>query len=170
MEWFDRIFTKVSETIALYVVGALMIASMLYVTANVVGRYLFRASLLGMSEIVGVMLVPITYLGLSFAYYKGAYITVDILQNKLSGKAIWGFQFALLLVTLVLFSGLLWVASVSETLIAYERALTVGQLGYLTPLWIWKALMAAGLFLLIIRNVLDLIRMIRTRELLPKVR
>jgi len=167
MERFDEIFTKVSKAITLYIVGALLLASVLYVSANVVGRYLFDSPALGMRSYVGIMLLPITYLALAYGWYKRGYITVDILQNRLKGKVLWGFQFAFLLVTLIFFAGLIGYGAAMETIMSYTMKLQAGRPTYYTPEWPWRAVMALGLFLMMIRNILDLIKMLRTGEVIP---
>ena len=170
MERFDKNFTTVSRVITLYIVGALLLISVIYVSANVVGRYLFNSPVLGMRSYVGIMLVPITYLALAYGWYKRGFITVDILQKKLKGKVLWGFQFAFLLVTLILFAGLIWYGAVTETIISYTLKLQAGRPTYYSPEWPWRTAMTLGLFLMMIRNILDLVRMVRTGEVIPQDR
>lgn len=167
MERFDRFYTKLCEVIAFYIVGALIGISMFYVTANVVGRYLFHSPTPGMTDYVGIMLVPITCLSLGYGWYKGAYVTVDILQNKLQGKVLWGFQFAFLLLCLIFLSGMIWYGAVVEVISSYTQGLLAGSPGYFSPQWPWRVTMALGFFLLVIRNILDLIRMVMTGEVIP---
>jgi len=171
MKRFDQIFTKVSEFMALYSGGIILIIMVAYVTTNVFARYVLGVGgVTGVYEYVGVMLVPLVCLGLSYCWYEKAYISVNILQKKLKGKVLWGFQFSYLMATLILFSGIFAVGIFRDTISSYAAGRTVGTPSMWSPQWPWEATMALGFFFMAIRNLLDLIRMIRTGELISKDR
>ena len=141
---------------------------MLYVTANVIGRYVFRTPVTGMILIVGLMLVPITFLTLAIAWYKrGSFITINIIQNRLKGKVLWGVQFAIFLLALVVFGGLLLYGSAVGVIESYIRGEIVGEGLIRTLAWPWRATVLIGMVLFVIRVFLDLVTMIRTRKIIP---
>ena len=116
---------------------------------------------------MGLLLVPLVCFALSYGWYKKSYPVVDLILSKLKGRVRWGFQFTFLLVTLVLFTILMFCGSILETSHAYIDKLVLGGPGYYSPAWPWNLTMIIGFFLLLIRNVLDLITMVRTGQDIP---
>jgi len=171
MERFEQIFTRICDFLALYICGFLLLAMVTYVSGNVFFRYaLGLGGLDGTYTYVGKMLIPLAYLGLAYAWYKKAYIVVDVLTTKLSGKVLWGVQFAFLLITLVLFTAILARGTLMETISSYVLHKTAGEPPIFTPEWPWKASIFVGFFLLAIRNILDLITMVKTGKVIPEKR
>jgi len=143
----------------------------LYVAGNVFARYVLGlGGITGTFEYVGVMTVPLVCLSLSYGWYKGSYLVVNILQMKLKGKIVWGFQFTFLLITVLLFAGILFVGTFVEVFTSIEFGQRVGTTTMWSPQWPWKASIALGFFLLVIRNILDMITMVRTGEVVLKNR
>jgi len=171
MERFDRAFSKACERLAVYVGGTLLSVMVIWVAGNVFARYVLGiGGLTGTYEYVGVMTVPLVCLSLSFGWYKGSYLVVNILQMKLKGNIIWGFQFTFLLITVLCFAGVLFVGTFVEVFTAIDFGQRVGTTTMWSPQWPWKATIALGFFLLAIRNILDMITMVRTREVVSKNR
>ena len=168
MNRFDEIFTKVSDRLAFWLCGTIALIMMLYVCANVFSRYVLRiGGVLGTYEYVGALLVPLIYLGCSYAWYKRGYIALDIIQVRLKGRVFWGFQFAFLLLTLGIFAVLIFYTSLVDTIHSYTMGAVIGEPGQImTPLWLWKVSIVIGTFLMAIRNILDLVRMVRTGEVI----
>ena len=166
MERFDRIFTNVCDHIATYVCGVIVVIMTLYVCVHVFSRYVLGiGGIIGTYSFVGALVVPFVYLGLSYAWYKRGYVIVDILQVRIKGRVLWGFQFVFLLLTLFLFVALFY-GAFKGTIHSYAAGTTVGQLPVLTPKWVWEATILIGTFLMFSRNILDLIRMVRTGEVI----
>ena len=171
MERFDRIFTTISNRMALYASGLILLIMILYVSGNVFSRYVLRmGGIEGCYTYVGTLMIPLIYFGLAYGWYKKAYITVDILQVKMNDKAIWVFQFTFLLITLVLFSGLLAEGSLMETISSFAGRNRHGVPGVFTPEWPWKATVFIGFFMMSIRIIFDLITMVKTGKLIPNDR
>jgi len=171
MERFEKIFTKACDTIVLYVCGSIMLGMILYVSANVFSRYVLReGGVTGCYTYVGVSLVPLVYLCLAYGWYKKSYIVVNILQFRLKGKVLWGFQFAILFITLILFSGILFVGTFMDIFSSYSTGRAVGVPDLYSPQWLWKTTITIGFFLMAIRNVLDMITMVRTGQVIPNKR
>jgi len=167
MERFDQIFTKVCDRLALYVGGGIALIMMLYVSAHVFSRYVLRiGGVVGTYTYVAALFVPLIYLGLSYAWYKRGYVVVDIVQVRLKGRVLWGFQFAFLLLTLGIFVLVILCGSFASTIDSYIGVRVIGEAGYHTPVWPWKATIVIGTFLMAIRNILDMIRMVRTGEII----
>lgn len=167
MERFDRIFAKVCDHLAFWVCGSMVIIMILYVGANVFARYaLGEGGVVGTYAYVGALLVPFTYFSLSWAWYKKGYIVLDIVQRRLKGRVHWGFQFAFLLITTVLFIVFCY-GGLLGAIESYALKANVGEIGLKTPQWIWQATIVIGTFLVVIRNILDLVRMVRTGEIVP---
>jgi len=167
MDRFDQIFTKASDRLAFWTCGVIVLIMVLYVGANVFSRYVLRiGGVIGCYSFVGALFVPFIYLGLSCAWYKGGYIVLDIVQARLKGRVLWGFQFAFLLLTLVFFAVLCYGAYLSTVEVYLARAV-VGVPTMLTPRWPWHATIIIGTFLVAIRNILDLVRMVRMGEVIP---
>jgi len=171
MERFDQIFTKVSDRLALYSSGIILLAIIFYVSANVFSRYVLRqGGIIGCYTYVGIMLLPLLGFGLSYAWSKRAYVVIELLEMRLKGKVNWGFQFTFLLITLVLFSGMLFVGTFTDCIVAYTTERVAGEPGHFSPLWPWKATLVIGFFLMAVRNLLDLITMVRTGKVISKDR
>jgi len=170
MERFDEIFTKVCDRLALYVCGSMAIIMMLYICVHVFSRYVLRiGGVEGTYTYVSVLLVPFLYLGLSYAWYKRGYVVVEVAQARLKGRVHWGFQFAFLLMTLFLFVAWIIYGGILAIGISYNSRALVGEMG--SPLrtseWPWKTIIVIGVSLMAIRNILDLVRMVRTGKVIP---
>lgn len=167
MERFDEIFTKICDRLALYVCGTALLVMMFYVCAHVFARYVLRiGGLPGTYAYGGALLVPILYLALSYGWYKKGYVVVDMFTMKAKGKVAWGWQFAILLITLLLFTVWLVYGGIISSISNYKVGALVGDPGFYTPALPWRATIIVGAFLMAIRNILDLIRMVRTGELI----
>jgi TRAP-type C4-dicarboxylate transport system permease small subunit len=157
-------------------VGFVMLFSMmLYVSGNVFARYVLRnffdiGGIPGMFEYVGVMVVPLICLSLSYGWHHGNYIVINILQKKLKGKLHWGFQFSFSVATLFLFSAVLCWGSFENIFVSLDFQEVVGTPNTSSPKWPWNVAFFVGFLFLVIRNILDIIAMIRTREVLPRDR
>ena len=167
MERFDQIFTKVCDHIALYLGGIIALSMMFYVSANVFSRYVLRiGGVMGTYTYVGALLVPLVYLGLSYAWYKRGYVVIDMVQGRLKGRVLWGFQFAFLLLTVGIFVLAIFYGALTDTIDSYIIGGVVGEAGHRTPAWPWKITIVVGMLLMAIRNILDMIRMVRTGEVI----
>ncbi len=169
--WDDAYF-KFSENVAWYISGTLVLGSMVYTAVNVVARYVFKFPLPGMTEYVGIALVPLVYMGLSFTWYKHAYISIGIWTDRLNpkGKTLYWVQIIYLSVTIIIFTLLTIWGSILNLTKAIEIGRVVGPAGYYSKIWPWLVAIPVGTTLLLIRQVTDLISAIRYHEhALPKV-
>lgn len=166
MEKFDQALSILCEQLVTWLCGALMIIMMLWVSAHAFSRYVFgTGGLSGTYAFVGAMVVPFVYLGLAWAWYKRAYVVVDMVQSRLRGKVLWSFQFAFALLTLSFFVAMFY-GAFKDTIYSYAVGITVGQIGMQTPKWVWEATIVLGTLLMLTRNILVLIKMARTGEVI----
>lgn len=165
IERWDKAYAKFSEALGWWVPGSLLMIAMLWVTGNVLGRYIFRYPLRGMREYVGVMLLVMTLIFLPHGWYGRAYITIDVVQSRLNpkGKVHWWFRFVYLLLACAL-AGLLFWSGISQLVYTIETHQLAGQPGMYMPFWPWISVIPIGFFLLAIRLVFDVIQTIRTGE------
>lgn len=163
MERFTQVFAKVSERLGTYLCGAIAFIMMFYVAANVFSRYVLgRGGVVGAYSFVGALLVPLVYLGLSYAWDKKAYIVLDIVQTRVKGRVLWGFEFFYLILTLIFF-GAFFYGGVMGALHSYHAATSIGESGFLTtPKWPWEATIVLGTFLAAVRIILTMLKMVIT--------
>ncbi len=169
---WDKAYAKFSEALGWWVPGSLLMVAMLWVTGNVMGRYIFRQPLRGMREYVGVMLLVMTLIFLPHGWYGRAYITIDVVLSRFNpkGKVFWWFQFVYLLLACA-FAGLLLASGVHQLIYTINTHQLAGQPGMYMPFWPWIAVIPIGFFLLAIRLAFDVIHTIRTGEpALPRER
>ena len=167
MDRFDEIFTEVSYRIGFYVSGTIIIITMVYICIHVFARYVLgMGGVPGTYSYGGTLLVPFIYLALSYGWYRRGYVVVDVITQRLKGRILWISQFTILLVTMVLFTGWLVYGGILTTISSYEIGGLAGETGCYTPEWPWKATIIIGALLMVIRNILDLIRMVRTGEVI----
>jgi len=69
-----------------YIAAGLLILLVLIMSYNVIGRYAFSASSLGLEELSWHLYAAIFLLGLSFALKSGSHVRVDLLYENLSAK------------------------------------------------------------------------------------
>jgi len=69
-----------------YVAGATLVALMLLVVADIVGRRFFGRPLRGTVEIVEMAMVLIIYLGLGYAEHEGDHVSLDLVYNRLGAR------------------------------------------------------------------------------------
>ncbi len=168
LDRFDLAFQRLCERVVTWAVGSMMLLAVIGVSINVIGRYVFRAPILGLYTYIGLLLVPIAFWSYAFCWYKrGTFITVNILPLRLKGKAQWINQFIIFLLVATIFGAMLtW----GVTMAAWESFTTgqfVGETGFLSPAWPWKFVMVPGMVLFEIRVVLDLVQMVRKRAIIP---
>lgn len=68
------------------IAAAMLIMLVLIMAYNVIGRYAFRASSLGLEELSWHLYAAIFLLGIPFALRSGAHVRVDLVYEKLSVK------------------------------------------------------------------------------------
>lgn len=85
MQRLDRIIEGVSEY-AVIVCGILLIASAVYVSADLISRKVFNASLVGANEISGYVLAISTAWAFSYALINRSHIRIDVFYAHLPAR------------------------------------------------------------------------------------
>jgi tripartite ATP-independent transporter DctM subunit len=107
----DRPFSPLSRIMDTIGQGVLALMVLL-ITADVVLRYAFNRPVKGSYEIVELMLVVIVYLGLAFVQVKKAHISVTIVTEKLSARAVAVLESATYILCLGIFVLITWQCAV----------------------------------------------------------
>lgn len=144
--WFLRLRSGVDAiTTGLNVAGTLLIlAVMLLVNADVIGRSVFSAPVSGVPEIVSMSIVAIVFLQIAQTFRKGRLTRAEAVLNLLSsrGRALVDLVFALAAIALI------WqLISASYPLFdkAWSRGTYTGTVGDFTaPIWPVKGVILLG--------------------------
>jgi TRAP-type C4-dicarboxylate transport system permease small subunit len=138
------------------VAGAATLLLTLMVTSGVAARRVFNAPFLFVEEFSGYVVLAIVFLGLAYTMRSGGHIRVDIVQDRVRGRARTALQAACLLVALA-WSGFL--VAGTWRLVAEYYTQNVLSFAYLqTPLWIPGSLMVVGAVLLALQCLAMLVR------------
>lgn len=149
-------------TMAFNVIGTLLIlALMVLINADVIGRTVFLAPISGVPEIVSLSIVAIVFLQVAQAFRMGRFTRTDALLNALENRAP-RFRAALELTfcaTGLFIIGVLLSASYPLFVKAYDRGTFVGTVGdFIAPIWPVKLIIVIGCTMLILQLALSAIR------------
>jgi tripartite ATP-independent transporter DctM subunit len=115
----DRVSGPLSR--AMDSIGQGVLALMvLLITTDVVLRYFFNRPIKGCYEIVELMLVVIVYLGLAFVQVKKAHISVTLVTEKLSPRAVAVLESATYLLCLGIFVLITWQCAVKAEVLRVD--------------------------------------------------
>ncbi len=168
LDRFDLAYQRFCGRLVTFGIGLLLLAMVLGVSVNVFARYVFRQPILGLYTYIGLMLVPATFFGLAFGWYnRGTFVTVNVIQNRLRGKALWIGQFLVFLVAAVAWATTTLYGVTTATWMSFTTRQYVGETGYLSPAWPWKFMMVVGMLMVEARIILDLVQMVRKRAIIP---
>ncbi|ARC89348.1 C4-dicarboxylate ABC transporter permease [Rhodovulum sp. MB263] len=122
--------------------GVLLMA--LNTVANVVGRYLFQSSLFFTEELNRILIVVITFAGISYAARQGRHIRMSAIYDALPVRARKILMIVIALTTAVLMFGLCWFA-VAYLLTQAGRGRVLPALQI--PVWTTLVIVPIGLFM-----------------------
>ncbi|MDD4445370.1 MAG: TRAP transporter small permease [Eubacteriales bacterium] len=80
--------------------GMILISAIIFI--NVIGRYFFDTSFTWPEELSRYIIVAVTFIGLSACARDNIHVSVDILSNKLKGRAAWAQQVVINLICIAL--------------------------------------------------------------------
>lgn len=169
----DRALLPVERATAL--ISGLAAFSLMFLAAySVAGRQLDRTFLAPMFDAIGLMdgplpgyvdlieaLMPlIAILGVSYVQREGAHIRMDILVGRLSGRALWLFEFLTVLFMLILVVALVWGSwahfdrsfDCARPLCSRDSSIDIGL-----PIWPSKLVVPIALAVLTCRLLLQLV-------------
>jgi TRAP-type C4-dicarboxylate transport system permease small subunit len=123
------------------------------VSVNTIFRTLFTYSFEFSNEISGFSLLGVVFLGLSYALKKGIHIRVDYIINRLPERS------QTFLMTMVYAVGLIFVSiffagTIDFVITAYKSGLREST-EFATPYYLPAILMPVGLFVLILRMIVE---------------
>jgi TRAP-type C4-dicarboxylate transport system permease small subunit len=147
------------ERISLWLSSACMIGMVLLILAEILLRGVFNTTTEHSDELVGYMLVGLTFLSLALCQSGGAFHRVELVQMRLGprGKAVSALVFDLLSFGYVALTGWYFIQFVMSSWRREAMASTTLS----TPLWIPESVMILGAALLLValgRTVVDDVR------------
>ena len=144
------------EAVCQAIAMALILAIMLIVFSDVVGRYVFNSPIPWAYDVVNLYLMAgVFFLALSYTYAAHAHIGVDILLNKLPSAGIRLIECITCLVAIPLF-GLMAKAGINRSYENWTNGDVVsGPIAW--PTWIGPGFMALGASLLVLRLAFRLV-------------
>lgn len=149
-------------TMAFNVIGTLLIlALMVLINADVIGRSVFLVPISGVPEIVSMSIVAIVFLQVAQAFRMGRFTRTDALLNALE-KRVPRVRSALELTFCaagLFIIGVLLSASYPLFVKAYDRATYVGTVGdFIAPIWPVKLIIIIGCTMLILQLAMSAVR------------
>ena len=134
--------------------SGIIVFLMLFVCAEVVGRYLFNHPIFGHYEIVVAAMVPLVFLGFSYTEQAGGNISMQLLVSRIPrGRFYYGLEVLMLLFSLAVV-GLFVVKGIQYTIFMYEMGHASELIRF--PFWPLQLCVVIGCFLLCIRFVLEI--------------
>jgi TRAP-type C4-dicarboxylate transport system permease small subunit len=101
---FNTLFSKLNS-IPVLLSGAAVIAMMLHVCADVIGKYLFNAPVPGTITIVTDYYMPIvTFLPLAYVHRLGSHISVEVVTNLFSTRVQYHIHYFGMAISLMVFA------------------------------------------------------------------
>lgn len=148
--------TSVVETCLNLTSAVIIVFLMLFVTAEVVGRYVFNHPIQGHYDIVVVVMAPLVFFGLAHTERIGGHIRMELFITKVpKGRVYHGLEILLLFICLALVG-----AFVSE---GTKYTLFMYQMGYESqlirlPLWPFQLTVVIGCAFLCFRFLIEIIQ------------
>jgi|WetSurMetagenome_2_1015567.scaffolds.fasta_scaffold186962_2 TRAP-type transport system small permease protein len=140
--------TLLGSRLLLIVCSVFLLATMMIVVINVVGRALFQAPLWGAVEMIGILGVIIIPTALCFTELAKGHITVDIAVSRMSGKVKKGFSIAAYILGVTCIVLLLIGAFKQVTYIAVTPGSNTPDLGFpilpLKIIWFVECILFGG--------------------------
>lgn len=144
----EKFFTKTNKILG-KIASILLILMVLNVFFDVVMRYFFRNSSVGMQEMEWHLFSIVFLIGISVALLDESHVRVDFLYEKYSAKKKAMINIAGTILFLVPLALLIATGSVEYVLDAYTSNEISGNPGGLTHRWLIKAMIPASFILLI---------------------
>jgi TRAP-type C4-dicarboxylate transport system permease small subunit len=134
--------------------GILLMAMMLLVTADVMGRSLFSKPVQGTTELTEFIMVALLYLSLAHTQALKGHINVDIFLSYFKKRTRLGFDLIIYLLGLLLFTLITWQGTLAAIKAWAFWETTFGVIPF--PLFPTKVLVPLGSFLVCLRYLIDI--------------
>jgi len=140
--------------------GVLLMA--LNTVSNVVGRFVFQQSLFFSEELNRILIILITFAGISYAARHGRHIRMSAIYDALPGKARKSLMIGIALITAVFMFGLCYYATTYiMTQFSRGRVLPALQI----PVWITLVWVPIGFFMTGVQYKLTAVKNIASRDI-----
>ena len=140
--------------------GVLLMA--LNTVSNVVGRFVFQQSLFFSEELNRILIILITFAGISYAARHGRHIRMSAIYDALPGKARKSLMIGIALVTAIFMFGLCYYATTYiMTQFSRGRVLPALQI----PVWITLVWVPIGFFMTGVQYTLTAVKNIASRDI-----
>ena len=146
-EWLGKIETALDFIAAFFILGLMFLG-----VVNVVGRRLFDHPVAGYIDIVEVTMVAYAFLGVAFCQRVGGHVRMEILVQRLKGRALWIAEAVAVLIGVIVIAVLIWYG--------FEHALRAYRLGDSTidlrlPVWPAKLVVPVAFAVLWLRLLIQ---------------
>ena len=130
--------------------------------SNVVGRFVFQQSLFFSEELNRILIILITFAGISYAARHGRHIRMSAIYDALPGKARKSLMIGIALITAVFMFGLCYYATTYiMTQFSRGRVLPALQI----PVWITLVWVPIGFFMTGVQYTLTAVKNIASRDI-----
>ena len=153
-----EIIIKWATRLSGYIAGIVLFGMMMLTTIDVICRYFFNASILGVYEITEFMMVCVVFFSLSFAQKLKGHVAVNILVDRLSNKNRQIFDVCNFLISIIFLLLVAWMSS-SQGIELFHSNRVSGNLTIpVYPFFIVLALGCVAMALELIRDLINGIR------------
>ncbi|TEW56734.1 TRAP transporter small permease subunit [Psychromonas sp. RZ22] len=160
MEGLQNVFDRFSDFIG-KMAATLMILLLVNVFYDVVARYFFKSSSIGLQELEWHLFASMFLLGIAYTLKEEGHVRVDILYEKLSGKKqAWINTLGCLFFILPFCALIIWYGY-DFTLESYQLDETSGDPGGLSHRWLIKAMIPLSALMIIFSALGVLIKNLR---------
>jgi TRAP-type C4-dicarboxylate transport system permease small subunit len=148
-----RVYDFLEGGVTFYILGAIIVFICVFITVEIVTRFIFNYSFMGLIDIVEQGVVLVTYLSLGLTQKQRGHIYVDLLPSRLSGRRS-GFILDVFMLTLgILITAVLLGESIWYFFRAYRGGGTTMTI--FLPKWPFVLAMPIGLLFYLLRQVLQ---------------
>lgn len=148
-----RIYDFLEGGVTFYILGAAIVFICVFITVEIVARFIFNYSFMGLIDVVEQGVVLVTYLSLGLTQRQRGHIFVDLLPNKLSGRRSGFLLDAFMLALGILITAALLGASIWYFVKAYKGGGTT--LTIFLPKWPFVLAMPIGLLFYLLRQIIQ---------------
>lgn len=157
-----RVIDRILEYTEATIVGGCVIVMAVLMVTHVLGRMFFQIGVPGRTEVTELMIVLITFVGVSYAVRRARHISMSAIYDQLKGVARKAFIIVISLVTGALLFYMAWEAvGYVETTYRRQRSTSALQI----PLWMIYISMPIGFTLAGIQYWLTAFRNLTTKEM-----
>ncbi len=145
MEQIQKIFKKLNTLFAI-VAEVLVMFIMLFVVAEIIGRFLFNHPIPGQAEIATLSLVVIVYLALPYTQMQEGHIRVDVFISRIKGAKREFLEAFILVIGLVTALMILWATGERAIASVHDQEFIAGVVNF--PIWPGRCAVVLGFLLL----------------------